>query len=54
MSKPARKTMAEQMGIDTSVCEICEEPLGDDEEWKEGMDGARAHVSCLRSMGVKV
>ena len=36
-------------GGDTTVCEICEQPLGDEEPWKRGLDGAGAHVSCLKA-----
>lgn len=42
-----RKTLAEQMGISIDRCELCDGDLTDDEPWREGMDGARAHESCL-------
>ena len=47
-------TLAEQAGIDTSVCEICEEPLDDSEPWKRGFDGCGAHLSCLYSNGIRL
>ncbi len=49
-----RKSLAEEAGIDTSSCEICDEPLDGKREWKRGMDGCGAHLSCLRSMGIRV
>lgn len=42
-----------ESGGDTSVCEICEAPLDDAEPWKRGLDGAGAHLSCLRAMGIR-
>lgn len=52
MSEPRRDlselaSLAEEAGIDTSVCEFCEEPLDDDREWKRGLDGCGAHLDCL-------
>jgi hypothetical protein len=34
-------------GIDTSVCEFCEQPLDDSEPWRRGLDGCGAHERCL-------
>lgn len=50
MTKPRRnrRSLAERMGIDTSRCELCDGELDDEDEWVEGMDGGRAHRSCLR------
>ncbi len=45
-------TMAERAGIDTSVCEFCEEPLDDREDWTRGLDGCGAHDRCLRATGI--
>lgn len=47
-------TMAERAGIDTSICEICEEPLDDSEPWRRGMDGCGAHDACLRASGIRL
>ncbi len=51
---PKMEELAGLSGIDTSVCEMCEEPLDGKREWKRGMDGAGAHLSCLRAMGIRV
>ncbi len=40
-------SMAESAGIDTTVCELCEEPLDDKWPWKRGLDGCGAHLDCL-------
>lgn len=48
------KSLAERMGIDTEKCEICEGPLDDYTPWKRGLDGAGAHLVCLRRYGVRV
>lgn len=48
-----RRSMAALMGIDVNSCELCEQPLGDAKDWKRGLDGAAAHLVCLRRMGVR-
>ncbi len=50
---PKMEDYAALSGIDTSACEFCLEPLDGKREWKRGMDGARAHLSCLRAMGIR-
>lgn len=40
-------SIASDAGIDTTVCELCEEPLDGDREWERGLDGAGAHTECL-------
>jgi hypothetical protein len=40
-------TLAEEVGIDTSVCELCGEPLDDRRPWRYGLDGSAAHKECL-------
>ena len=41
------KALAEQAGIDTTTCEICEEPLDDSRPWRRGVDGCGIHEDCL-------
>lgn len=40
-------SLAENAGIDTTVCEFCDEPLDDTREWRRGRDGCGAHVECI-------
>ena len=40
-------SLASDAGLDTTVCEVCEEPLNDTQAWTRGMDGCGAHLSCL-------
>ena len=42
-------SLASDAGIDTTVCEMCEEPLDDARAWKRGLDGCGAHLDCLDS-----
>jgi hypothetical protein len=44
----------EESGGDVSLCEICDQPLDETHEWKRGLDGAGAHLACLRNLGVQV
>ncbi len=39
--------LAERAGIDTSICEFCEEPLDGKKPWRRGLDGCGAHEKCL-------
>ena len=48
------KSLAEWAGMDVTRCEICDDPLDDNRDWKRGLDGAGAHLDCLRRMGVRV
>lgn len=50
--EPALGSLAEQAGIDTTVCELCEKPLNDEEPWREGLDGCGAHDECLKLEGI--
>ena len=43
-----------ESGGDPSRCEFCDELLDDSQSWKRGLDGAGAHLSCLRAHGVRV
>ena len=40
-------TLAEQAGIDTTICEICEVALDDSRPWRRGLDGCGIHEDCL-------
>lgn len=45
----AVSNLAEDAGIDTTVCEFCSQPLDDSEPWRRGMDGCGAHERCLKA-----
>lgn len=40
--------LAGAAGIDTDVCEFCEQPLDDSKPWRRGLDGCGAHEDCIR------
>jgi len=40
-------SMADEAGIDTTLCEFCEEPCDDSRPWCRGLDGCVAHEDCL-------
>jgi len=39
--------LAEEAGLDTSVCEFCSKALDDKKPWVRGLDGMGAHEECL-------
>ena len=41
-------TLAEQAGIDTTVCEFCYKPLDGTKPWRRGLDGCGAHEKCIK------
>ena len=40
-------TLAEESGMDTSICEFCGLPLDDSVRWRRTLDGAGAHNDCI-------
>lgn len=48
------KSLAEQAGIDITVCECCGDPLDDERPWRRGLDGCGAHDECLRLEGIRL
>jgi hypothetical protein len=47
-AKAEMSTLYAESGGDTTRCEICDAPLDNSEPWKRGLDGAGAHIECLR------
>lgn len=46
--KRQMSSLYEQSGGDPTQCQFCDEPPDDTQPWQRGLDGAGAHLACLR------
>ena len=43
-----KDTLAGQAGLDLWTCEFCEQPVRKTDDYIQGLDGMRAHRSCVK------
>ena len=46
-------TLAEDAGLDITICEFCEKKVKTGQRAVQGLDGMWAHEACLKRMGLR-